>query len=160
MNLYPKETELPEYNNFKRLKLLDPDELPPVVQETGPTLSEQLESFKAKNPPDYIQNEFSKILSEIVEKSEGKFKSYKIYPEFWMGKEDNPRRRDGTYRMSLGDKPILLQGVEIGFLVRSVQYLHPSSWSGLGIPLKNEDRSQFATQNQKKRTQTQQKEGQ
>jgi hypothetical protein len=38
MMLYPKETELPEYNTFKRLKLVDPNELPPVVEETGPTL--------------------------------------------------------------------------------------------------------------------------
>lgn len=79
------------------------------------------------------------MLKEMIVKSEGKFRTFKIYPEFWTGKEDRTRR--GLYRMNLGDKPILLSGVEIGFLVRSVQWLHPSSWSGLGIPLRNEDKT-------------------
>ena len=62
----------------------------------------------------------------MIEKSEGKFKSFKIWPEFLI--EDDADsveldpinanriypKRDGTLKMNQGDIPILLFGVEIG----------------------------------------------
>jgi hypothetical protein len=135
MPLYPKETEMSDYLNFKRLKLEDAGVLPPIVDEDFEFIN-RIKIFRKKFPPEFLLGEFSQMVSEMVEKSEGKFKSFKFYPDFIGSDEKN--ERNGTYKMGIGDKPIFLMGFEIGFIERTVQWLHPSAWCGQGVPLRNQ----------------------
>jgi hypothetical protein len=83
--LYPKETDLPEYKNLKRLKLESRGESL-IVQE--PAFMDYKTEFRKTFKPTTIQEKLIPRLRDIITKSNGRYDSFVIWPEFMV--EDDP----------------------------------------------------------------------
>jgi hypothetical protein len=93
----------------------------------------ELESIE----PERIQNELIPRLRKLIEESNGKLKGYYIWPHHLPGGEEkiypNGRRypkRLKEYKHHPENKAIYMNGVEIGYMIPSVPYLHPETWKG------------------------------
>jgi hypothetical protein len=85
VKLYPKETDLPEYKNLKRVKLENRGESL-IVQE--PAFMDYKSEFRKMFKPTTIKEKLIPRLTDIISKSNGRYDSYVIWPEFMV--EDDP----------------------------------------------------------------------
>ena len=93
--------------------------------------------------PDRIQDEFIPKLKEIITGSSGRIQDYYIYPQhrpggldliYDYGRRRYPKRLK-EYIRKPEDRAIYMNGVEIGFIISRVPYLHTDAWNGQGISL-------------------------
>lgn len=56
----------------------------------------------------------------------------KIYPH---GRRYPKRLRE--YKHKPEDKAIYVGGIDIGYMIVNIPFLHPETWKGFGIPLTN-----------------------
>jgi hypothetical protein len=76
-------------------------------------------------------------LQKLIDDSNGRIKGYYIWPQYLPGGIDkiypNGRRypkRLKEYQHEPENKAIYLNGVEVGFVIPTVPYLHPDVWKG------------------------------
>ncbi len=93
--------------------------------------------------PDRIQQEFIPQLRAILSDTNGRVKDFYIYPQhrpggldliYDYGKRRYPKRLRERERKP-EDRGFCLNGVEVGFFVQTVPYLHTDTWAGQGIGL-------------------------
>lgn len=81
-------------------------------------------------------------LEQIIRDSNGRLKSYFLWPHHLPGGEDRiypmgrryPKRLR-EYKHEPEHKAIYINGVEVGYLIPTVPFLHPDTWRGNGIAL-------------------------
>ena len=90
-----------------------------------------------------IQSDFLPKLKKIITESFGRIEDYYIYPQhrpggleliYDYGQRRYPKRLKEQVRKP-EDRSIYLNGVEIGFVITRVPYLHTQVWPGQGINL-------------------------
>lgn len=92
--------------------------------------------------PTQVEEKLIPRLEKMVRESEGRLKGFFIWPHHKVGGMEkiyaNGRRypkRLREYKRQPEDKPIYLTGIEVGYLITNVPYLHPEAWKGAGLPL-------------------------
>ena len=93
--------------------------------------------------PEKIYEEFLPKLQQIVQESNGRIKDYYIYPQhrpggldliYDYGRRRYPKRLKEFTRKP-EDRAIYLNGIEVGFMISRVPYLHTDTWAGQGISI-------------------------
>ena len=92
--------------------------------------------------PDLIETQFIPKLQKLVEESNGRLKGFYIWPHHLPGGNEliypNGRRypkRLRQYKHQPEHKAVCIHGVEVGYLIPSVPFLHPETWKGNAIAL-------------------------
>jgi hypothetical protein len=87
--------------------------------------------------PEKINELIVPRLIEQVEKSNGRLKGYFLWPQFRIGgkvqlRENGKPIRCHEYKHVPGNTPIIVGGVEIGYMLINLQWMRPEAWRGLG----------------------------
>ncbi|CDW84922.1 UNKNOWN [Stylonychia lemnae] len=126
--------------SFKESKLVNDDrEIQHLIQE------------QKSIDPKSIENVLIPKLEQLVLESNGRLEGIFIWPHYRAGGQDMiyPDGRRYPKRLKLynpkpEDKVIYLAGIDVGYLISGVPYLHPQTWKGPGIPLTAKKNSQYA----------------
>ena len=84
--LFPKETELSEYKNFKRRKYNERDssvDSVEMVEDTEDMLMMRKESELIT--AQFVQEKVVPKIKELVEKSDGQLSGFQIWPQYELG---------------------------------------------------------------------------
>jgi hypothetical protein len=98
--------------------------------------------------PKRIEDEFVPKLKEIIASSNGRIEDFYLYPQhrpggldliYDSGRRRYPRRLKEKKRKP-EDRAIYLNGIEVGFMIARVPYLHTDCWGnqGIGIQVQNQ----------------------